>query len=281
MGSQLGYVVTIKPQQVEVFVPSKDGCSNTVYLPNNVVNFVQYKLDQIVYVQWAYDDKGEASIEYVEPLRDLMPSRFLHELSVVHTDNFAINYYALCTILSSITDENLIGFVDTFRCDHEFLSHFLTLGASRNHHHSEEGGLLAHSVEVVTSVVGAMNAFEFSDKSYQVALVAALLHDTGKAFASYLGGEIRYIPTQHEPLVFQMFSKALDVLWTNKKSWWELLSMSWLKTHGYDSNPISLAVQNADRLSASVSRANQLFAHAPSYYYFIHNCNRKVFRNPQ
>lgn len=54
---------------------------------------------------------------------------------------------------------------------------FICVPASRNHHHSQPGGLLLHSLECVWLL---SQHREFSREKYELGLVAALFHDIGK-----------------------------------------------------------------------------------------------------
>ncbi|PLY16745.1 MAG: hypothetical protein C0631_02880 [Sedimenticola sp.] len=80
-------------------------------------------------------------------------------------------------MIASIKSDTLSQFLLRVFSDQALLEKFMTLPASRNHHHSYVNGLFIHSVDT------AWRAFEFTHlktDEKDVAMVASLLHDIGK-----------------------------------------------------------------------------------------------------
>lgn len=134
---------------------------------------------------------------------------------------------------------------------------FLTLPASRSHHHSWPGGLAEHSLEVARIV----QASSFLDVMEERALgiTAGLLHDIGKirtfapgARKSPLGRVIA-----HESMTLEMLAPALaslDRLWPDGAIALRYLLTSKSRPEGTRPLlPIALLLDQADRYSAAAS----------------------------
>ncbi|MCU7958605.1 MAG: TraI domain-containing protein [gamma proteobacterium symbiont of Bathyaustriella thionipta] len=102
-------------------------------------------------------------------------------------------------------------FVANVFADAEVLQSFLSIPASRHHHHAYPGGLFIHSVDAAWKVF-RNPALTESEKP--VAVVAALLHDIGKVSTHTRSGE--YTATgyyvDHEALTLTVLDEALGRL---------------------------------------------------------------------
>lgn len=118
-------------------------------------------------------------------------------------------------IQGNIKSAALSTFINDVFNDKNTFKRFAMAPASVNHHHSETGGLLQHSLEVAESVyIQTMDDLDLQD----IAVVAALLHDIGKikmytesGYLSKLGKLVN-----HDDLTLEICAnalKALDTAW--------------------------------------------------------------------
>lgn len=148
---------------------------------------------------------------------------------------------------------------------------FVSLPASRHHHHNTAGGLLDHSLECASMV---SRYYEFPETEIQVAMVAALFHDIGKIRTIQCVGK----PTaagyvlDHDALTLEILAPhlqrldiicpdagmALRYLWTwrsQRKSCHPLLT-------------IAEAISAADRISSGLDRQKSAFENSPDWQSF-------------
>ncbi len=83
----------------------------------------------------------------------------------------------LRSIVAQISNDSLRRFIGWVFSDDSFVIPFITVPASRRHHHCIAGGLLEHSLECAEMV---SRFSEFGRDGCDLAIVGALLHDTGK-----------------------------------------------------------------------------------------------------
>ena len=151
---------------------------------------------------------------------------------------------------------------------------FLTIGASKNHHHSEPGGLLRHSVETAELITHALTPFHLDPLIKEGAVVAALLHDYGKVVAFHRkNGMSVFTHRDHAaagvskilPIIDRLEQKGLS---KSDQSASEILRFLLMADAGMINNP-SLPViellRCADRTSAALDRYQQSFAETPSW----------------
>ncbi len=134
---------------------------------------------------------------------------------------------------------------------------FLTLPASRAHHHAWPGGLAGHSLEV-TRIVYASSILD-SVQERALGLVARLFHDLGKIRSFKQDGRKtrlgRVVPHTH--LTLEMLAPTLpllDRLWPDGAIGLRYL-LGWPSGKGYPRPliPIALLVEQADRYNAATS----------------------------
>jgi 3'-5' exoribonuclease len=88
-----------------------------------------------------------------------------------------IRYDDRNTIAERLSNNAIRGFVESVLADDEIAFPFISVPASRQHHHSIAGGLLQHSLECVIMV---SRFIEFPNIELELGIVGALLHDIGK-----------------------------------------------------------------------------------------------------
>jgi hypothetical protein len=114
-------------------------------------------------------------------------------------------------MIASIRSDTLSQFLLQVFSDQGLLEKFLTLPASRNHHHSYANGLFIHSVDT------AWRAFEFSHlpaSEKDVAVVSALLHDIGKikTLSNHYSHTYTGKYTRHEDITLEVLAEHLKWL---------------------------------------------------------------------
>lgn len=102
----------------------------------------------------------------------------------------------------------LSAFVEALMRDAELFPRFLTIPASKHHHHSYRGGLFVHSVDVAFRMFGSAS-IALEDKPLAVA--AGLAHDLGKTFSVAGFGEDD-IEKQHHKLTLSALAPIRDAL---------------------------------------------------------------------
>lgn len=122
-----------------------------------------------------------------------------------------LNSLAVCrlSLMQNWLDApELRSFVGAMMHDVELFSRFLSLPASKCHHHSYRGGLFIHSVDVALRMFGSPS-IALEDKSLAVA--AGLAHDIGKT-VSVVGFGVGGIERHHDKLALTALASTLDAL---------------------------------------------------------------------
>jgi 3'-5' exoribonuclease len=81
-------------------------------------------------------------------------------------------------ILEHIHSVELLNFLSKSLLQTQICMNYCLCPGSLNHHHNYMGGLVEHSIEVAESI---LNDKSLSDSEKQIGIVAALIHDVGKA----------------------------------------------------------------------------------------------------
>jgi HD superfamily phosphodiesterase len=140
--------------------------------------------------------------------------------------------------------------------DSELGERFLRQPASRNHHHSEPGGIFWHSYEVVQMVIPTAQRY-LSSVEAQVTIVGAFFHDIGKCARS--GGFVR-----HDALTLEVLAPHLAKLEEEWPIAANLLRSIWTRSTGYQGQfpafPGTILVQAADQFSTALDQRKKMFA---------------------
>lgn len=114
-------------------------------------------------------------------------------------------------LLLKLPESPLKVFVRELFSEPAMLQPFLSLPASRHHHHAYAGGLFIHSVDCAWRVYRNP---ELAGKEKWIAVVAALLHDLGKMLTFHPDGTPtgmgRYV--DHQALTLSVIDRALQHL---------------------------------------------------------------------
>lgn len=187
-------------------------------------------------------------------------------------------------IYSHLNNEILKGFISLVFSDDAFAIPFITLPASRKHHHSRAGGLLEHSLQCAEMVMTFKN---FIEEHSDLAVVAALLHDAGKIVT--LNNTCRSSPAtwvlDHDALTLEVLApylKKLDLINTDMAT---ALRYIWTWRHHRKGSPhpiltISEAVGAADRISSALDIEETAFKGLPEWQRFVRRDNNNLLWRP-
>lgn len=177
---------------------------------------------------------------------------------------------ALEQLIQSLTNDSLRNFCVDLFSDGDLALKYVTVPASRQHHHSQPGGLLSHSLEMAEQALSGKLPLTLSVAERELVAVAALVHDIGKTVTtdnppSLLQGQ------HHEFAGVPVISDA----WKRLKAKWAagadallaILAEVALPKNRYG-NRMSMALSLLDRLSAFGDAEAQAFQGKPGRWRF-------------
>lgn len=155
------------------------------------------------------------------------------------------------------------------------MKNWLSLPASKQHHHSFPGGLIVHSLEVAQMVKNhlAMFSLEVSLLETEITILAALLHDIGKTQTltqqltqnSHTGlGRLM----DHEKLTLSTLAEHIEQLKQKSSKTAETLQylLTWKSNEGFCKFIGGEIIKNADQISTKLSLRRMGFADKPDYF---------------
>lgn len=182
------------------------------------------------------------------------------------------SFYQLFDLIHSIKTIPLRMFCRTLLADNALLLRFVSLPASKRHHHSFPSGLLAHSLEC--AFIAMQNVKVLPDLSItekEVTVIAALLHDIGKtktigtqehtALGRLLDHEQLSLMTIAEPL------NQLNHYWPKGSETLQYL-LTWNPRMEFCRFVGGNIIKAADQLSTSMSLRRMGFENKPAYHHF-------------
>jgi 3'-5' exoribonuclease len=191
----------------------------------------------------------------------------------------------LASLDDYISHDALRRFVGWVLSDDKITFPFVSLPASRQHHHSTAGGLLEHSLECVSMV---SRYEEFPQAEIELAMVGALFHDIGKIRTLQEVG--KHTPAghilDHDALTLEVLAPhlrrldklcpdaglALRYLWT-----WRLQRNSYRQPL----LTIAEAIVSADRISSGLNRQDTAFQEHPDWHTFAKIGEESTFWRPR
>lgn len=119
----------------------------------------------------------------------------------------------LVDFVQHLEPEPLRGFMNQVFLDPQIACEFITCKGSQRHHHSEPGGLLVHSIEVMDIATG-MAGRRLDALELAITEVAAVLHDLGKLRAVGSGSvrPIHHLLASHEIQTLRMLDPHIEWL---------------------------------------------------------------------
>ncbi|PLA73473.1 hypothetical protein CYQ88_10965 [Hydrogenovibrio sp. SC-1] len=174
--------------------------------------------------------------------------------------------------VNSLSVAPLKTFMRMVLSDVPLMKSFVSIPASKRHHHSFPGGLLSHSLECALITHSSVNSLiEVSQNEKEVAIVAALLHDVGKIETLGLQEHTSMGKLlDHEKFTLSVLAPHLNEL---KKFWYkgyEVLTylLNWKSSMGYCQYVVGNAIKIADQMSTSASLRRMAFSDKPEYFHF-------------
>jgi 3'-5' exoribonuclease len=177
----------------------------------NAISWSQNKPYELVNVKghMVYgSEKNILQIKEIEPVNTMdNPIQRLSKALAVNPNDLD----RLLNLRQNIRSPALGQFIDTIFSEDDIAFSFLQVPASRNHHHNDAGGLLAHSLEAA-EIVAAL-PYE-KDYEQEIAIVAALLHDIGKVSVFNINGTYTKLGkmVNHDALTLKVCATALKAL---------------------------------------------------------------------
>jgi len=167
-------------------------------------------------------------------------------------------------LVKSISHESLRCFVESVLADDEIAFPFISVPASRQHHHSIAGGLLQHSLECVAMV---SRFIEFPHAELELGIIGALFHDIGKTRTLKSVGKLTstgYV-CDHDSLTLEVLAKHLRRLDASCPDAAIALRYLWTWRNGRAYRPIPLltiaeAIGTADRISSGLNMQKAAFS---------------------
>jgi putative nucleotidyltransferase with HDIG domain len=180
--------------------------------------------------------------------------------------------YQLLKVVQGLATPAIAKFGHELLTDIKLMSRWVSLPASKRHHHSYPGGLLAHSLECafITEQNVAMLT-ELSIREKEVTVLAALLHDIGKTQTLSMDGHTstgRLI--DHELLTLQVLAQPLEILskgWSDGAQVLQYL-LTWKSSMGFCKFIGGNIIKLADQISTSASLRRMAFKDKPNYFHF-------------
>lgn len=195
----------------------------------------------------------------------------IHQLMTIFRSCYHFEaLFQLLKVVQKLTIPALVNFSHELLSDTDLMIRWVALPASKRHHHSYPGGLIAHSLEC--ALIAEQNVAmltELSEREKQITILAALLHDIGKTQTLTKNGHTatgRLI--DHELLTLQILAKPLERLrrnWADGAHTLQYL-LTWKTTMGFCKFVGGNIIRLADQISTSASLRRMAFEDKPEHY---------------
>ena len=192
----------------------------------------------------------------------------------------------LHNIVGQISHDALRDFVGWVFSEDSFIIPFISVPASRRHHHCIAGGLLEHSLECAEMVY---RFSEFGQDGRDLAVVGALLHDVGKIITLRNVGKFSPVSyaLDHDALTLEILAPHLKRFDAVNPDLATALRYIWTwKNHKRGNiHPILTvfeAISAADRISSALSVEDDAFNEAPDWQRFTrHETGKNMIWRPR
>jgi len=260
-------------------------CQVSLVVQNNMTHYIQVDSEDYTDINQRYENlhlnQNESLYLWIEQNTDgtllnwrLFKSTLsLEQLFPIYQACYDFeSLYQLIELIEGLKIIPLRMFAREVLMDKALITAFVSIPASKRHHHSYPGGLLTHSLEcafITMQNLNAMNELRQSEK--EVTIIAALLHDIGKTqtlsidqhtdLGRLLDHEQFTLLALSEPL------KALSSYWCKGAETFQYL-LTWKPSMGFCRYVGGNVIKLADQLSTSASLRQMAFDKKPSYYSF-------------
>lgn len=193
-----------------------------------------------------------------------------HQLGWLEPENqaFLLNIWSM---LAYIEDSVLQAFLLEVLSDEQIMLPFCTAKASGSYHHSQPGGLLAHSYQVAMCAAMMCSQLQLGRRATWVAFLGGLLHDIGKIWMFY--NSPQGVGGQHESYSFIVLGRHLESLRQASHQLFEALAscLSIARPGVHDPYQVADIVRMCDRMSAAACSRRSAFAGVPDYFWYAHS----------
>lgn len=180
--------------------------------------------------------------------------------------------YRLIQLGHAIQTAALKGFFWSLFSSRTLMRRFVSIPASKNHHHSFPSGLLIHSLECALIVHRNLQEISLMNQAEkEITVMAALLHDIGKTETLGLNRHTdlgRLV--EHESLSLMVLAEPLRVLshrWEEGARTLQYL-LTWKPAQGHCRYVGGNLIRLADHLSTSASLRKMAFENKPDYFHY-------------
>jgi hypothetical protein len=197
----------------------------------------------------------------------------LHDFNVIYQHCYNVEHLLLLVQFGhSIKNASLKTFFWKLFTNVELMKKFVSIPASREHHHSFPGGLLAHSLECMMIVYRNLKSMNIvSQNEVEVTAVSALLHDIGKTETiNQIGHTLTGFMLNHEQLTLSIIAEALAGLnqtWHQGALTLQYL-LTWQRKDKFSRYVGGNLIKMADQLSTRGSLHEMAFVDKPEYFSF-------------
>ncbi|MBK5942679.1 HD domain-containing protein [Halorhodospira halophila] len=170
-----------------------------------------------------------------------------------------------CVMRSEVERPALWRFLDRVFAEPRRARAFVRRAASRDCHHTEPGGLLRHSLELVEKL--RLIIQDCDDLTRQCVLLGALLHDLGKVAPDVLG-RTPYWPREHALMNKPLLERELCRLREEDLQAWQMLHFVFSVIDGsVDGSrvPEAKLIVELDRYSAGLDARRRAFEESPAW----------------
>jgi hypothetical protein len=196
----------------------------------------------------------------------------LHYLAKVASN--PLDFIRLVKLVGYLKNKALQKFMVALLNDRNRITKFITLPASKAHHHHQAGGLLAHSLEVTQLCFQLLkNLSGISANERELTLCAGLLHDFGKTITMTAQNSYTSMgySVSHDELTLASLEPYFSQL---TQDWSEgAATLAYLLTWNYQKGNAKYAtavlVKSADQISAAVQRRNEVFSDKPNHHHYV------------
>lgn len=170
---------------------------------------------------------------------------------------------------ASMKDPALKELLTAVLSDEKIMQPFYQARASQDFHHSEEGELFNHSVQVARTAGHLAHRHDLEQREVECAFVSGFLHDAGKILMFYNTDtkQQKGVNGQHEAFNFMVLAEHLEALKDKDKVLFEAVSATLTAAPTRRKNNeyiVETIVRAADRISAETYQHRAAFKGKPA-----------------